>query len=80
MYGTPAAAAPRTAASSPSGWARPCTAIGATATGNATGTPSMVVDGSTDETSTRTRGRNRRRRHAVSFSSSVISSQEPPAT
>ena len=50
------------------------------ATGIATGTPSMVVDGSTDETSTRTRGRNRRRRQAASFSSRVISSQEPPAT
>ncbi len=56
------------------------TDIGAIATGIAAGAPSSVVDGSTDETSTRTRGRNRRRRHAASFSARLSSSHAPPAT
>ncbi len=59
VNGTPAAAAARADASSPSGCARPWTAIGAVAAGIAAWTPRSVVAGSTLETSTSTRGRSR---------------------
>ena len=80
VYGIPAAAAPRAASISPSGWASVWNAIGAIAIGRALGWPMNVDRGSTRETSTRTRGRNRRRRHAATLSWRLSSSQAPPAT
>jgi hypothetical protein len=50
------------------------------ASGSAHGMPSIVVAVLTRATSTRTRGRRRRRCHAATFSASVISSHDPPAT
>ena len=57
--GIPAAAAARAVASSASGWASPCEAIGAIATGIDAGRPRNAVEVSIRETSTSTRGRNR---------------------
>ena len=45
IISAPAAAAPRAVATSPSGWASPWIAVGATATGERTGVPSSVVAG-----------------------------------
>ena len=80
MNGTPAAAAARAVASSPSGCMSPCAATGAIATGMLAAAPSSVVAAVTPETSIRTRGRSVRRRHAARLSASVSSSQAPPAT
>ena len=59
MNGIPAAAAARAVASSASGWARPCGAIGAIATGIDAGAAEERRRGSIRETSTSTRGRKR---------------------
>ena len=75
----PAAAAPRAMAFSPSGWARPWNATGATSTGKATSVPSTVVAVVLVETSTSMRGRRTQRPNAATFSRSVHSSFAPPA-
>ena len=75
----PAAAAPRAMALSPSGWAKPWNATGATSTGRLTSVPRTVVAVVTSETSTSIRGRSTQRRKAARFSPSVHSSFAPPA-
>ena len=75
----PLARAPRAMAFSPSGWARPWNAIGATRTGKLTSVPSTVVSVVTSDTSTSVRGRSTQRRKAATFSRSVHSSFAPPA-
>ena len=74
----PASAAPRAVAASPSGWASPWIAVGATATGELTGVPSMVVAVETSEIPARTRGWSCQWLQAATFSSSSRSSSAPP--
>ncbi len=52
----PTSAAPRAVAASPSGWASPCNAVGAIATGEVTGRPSRVVAVETSAIPASTRG------------------------
>ena len=75
--GTPAAAAARAMATSPSGSAARCSVIGATPTGSAEPSPSSVHEVSTSRTSRSTCGATRIERHACVASRSVTSSRAP---
>ena len=75
----PAAAAARAVASSPSGWASFCEAIGATITGRAIGWPRIVVASETVDTSTSMRGTSHQRPHAARLPRNVCSSRAPDA-
>jgi len=75
----PAVAAARAVARSPSGCANPWYAQGATNTGNATGVPRIVVEGSGSPAPRKNRGRSLHRSNARTFSASVHSSPAPPA-
>jgi hypothetical protein len=75
----PAAAAARAVASSPSGCAIRCDAIGATMSGRAIGWPSTVVASETCETSTSIRGTSHQRAQAARLPRNVSSSRAPDA-
>ena len=75
----PAPAAAFAVASSPSGWAIRCDAIGATMIGRAIGWPSTVVESDTDDTSRSIRGRTHQRSHAARLPRNVCSSRAPDA-
>jgi len=75
----PTAAAPRAVAASPPGWASPCMAVGATATGELTGVSSSVVAVSTSATPASTCGWSCQWPQAATFASSRRSSSAPPA-
>jgi len=75
----PAAAAARAVASSPSGCAIRCDAIGATMTGRAIGWPRIVVASDTCETSINIRGTSHQRPQAARLPRNVCSSRAPDA-
>ncbi len=75
----PAAAADRAVASSPSGWAIPCAAIGAIMIGSEIGSPRTDVAVDTVETSMSIRGTSHQRRHAARLPRNVCSSRAPDA-
>ena len=79
VINVPAAAHARAVATSPSGFAIRCSAVGAASTGILTGCPSTIVERSTFDTSTSTRGTSATRSNAKRFSRSVHSSPAPPA-
>ena len=79
VIGTPSAPAARTVAISPSGCARRWYAIGATATGIASGWPSAVVVSDGWSTPTSMRGLSLTRSNAARLPRSVVSSPAPPA-
>ena len=78
IISAPTSAAPRLVATSPSGWASPWIAVGATATGELTGAPSRVVAVETSEIPASTRGWSCQWLQAATFPSSRRSSSEPP--
>ena len=71
-------AAPRAVAASPSAWASPWIAVGAMATGEATGVPSSVVAQDTSATPASTWGWSCQWLQAATFPSSRRSSSAPP--
>jgi hypothetical protein len=75
----PAAAAPRAVSASPSSWARPCSAEGATTRGAVSGSPSSTVAVSTRDTFRSTRGRSRSSAQAVAACAAVTPSPAPVA-
>ena len=75
----PAAAAARAVASSPSGWAIRCEAIGATMIGRAIGWPRIVVARETCDTSMSIRGTSHQRSQAARLPWKVCSSRAPDA-
>ncbi len=78
MSSAPAAAAPRAQATSPSGWASPWIAVGAMATGEATGEPSRVVAVETSVSPASTWGWSCQRAQASTLPRSRRSSSAPP--
>ena len=79
VYGTPARAAARATATSPSGSAMRVKPVGASTKGIDNGRPSSVVDGSGFPTPCSTRGWKPMRRKAAEFSAMVCSSSAPPS-
>ncbi len=79
VYGSPARSAARATASSPSGSAMRVNPVGASTSGNGSGLPSSVVDGSTSPTDRSTRGRNSMRAKASLLLRSERSSSAPPS-
>ena len=78
--GTPAAAAARAIATSPSGSAARCSVIGAIPRGRSYVVPSRSVEVSTWRTSRRMRGATRMDCQAATASPTLISSRAPSAT
>ena len=78
IISAPTAAAPRAVAASPSAWARPWIAVGATATGELTGVPSSVVAVVTPSIPASTRGCSCQWPHAAMFPPRRRSSSAPP--
>jgi hypothetical protein len=79
VYGSPARAAARATASSPSGSAMRLKPVGARTSGSGNVRPSSVVEGSTSPTSRSTRGRNVTAANAAALAAIVRSSSAPPS-
>ena len=80
VKGTPARAAARAVASSPSGWTMRGKPAGASTSGRDSGAPSTEEPGSTCSTAFRTWGRQVVAAKAASLAASVRSSSAPPST
>ena len=79
LKGSPARAAARATASSPSGSAMRAKPVGASTSGNGSRRPSRVTPVSTCDTSASTRGAKFQRRKASLLARSVTSSSAPPS-